>query len=153
MSISSKKRDKDKDGKGASGGEASTNYIIGTAGRGGRTSDTRKEEEVTAATSTAPNRTTSNQERITPQKEKITSTSQMPRDETPGAIVETPTTTMGTITEVPNMYEQKEQQQSGINRALDETRDNIRRSIDEARSQIPHYTQAANEYQEQTVQA
>jgi hypothetical protein len=79
MSISSKKRDKDKDGKGASGGEASTNYIIGTAGRGGRTSDTRKEEEVTAATSTAPNRTTSNQERITPQKEKITSTSQMPQ--------------------------------------------------------------------------
>jgi hypothetical protein len=151
MSISSKK--KDKDGKGASGGEASTNNIIGTAGRGGRTSDTRKEEEVTAATSTAPNRTTSNQERITPQKEKITSTSQMPRDETPGAIVETPTTTTGTITEVPNMYEQKEQQQSGINTALDETRDNIRRSIDEARSQIPHYTQAANEYQEQTVQA
>ncbi|MFL6325384.1 MAG: hypothetical protein ACJ72C_11590, partial [Nitrososphaeraceae archaeon] len=157
MSISSKKRDKDKDGKAASGGEASTNYTIGTASRGRRTSDTREEEEeeVVAATttSTAPDRATSNQERITPQKERITSMSQVPRDETPGAIVETPTTSTRTVTEVPNMYEQKEQQESGINRALDETRDNIRRSIDEAKSQIPHYTQATNEYQEQTVQA
>ncbi|MFL6342481.1 MAG: hypothetical protein ACJ72U_13160, partial [Nitrososphaeraceae archaeon] len=78
MSISSKKRDKDKDGKAASGGEASTNYTIGTASRGGRTSDTRKEEEeevvaTTTTTSTAPDRATSNQERITPQKERITS--------------------------------------------------------------------------------
>jgi hypothetical protein len=156
MSISSKKRDKDKDGKTASGGEASTNYTIGTASRGGRTSDTREEEEEVVAattTSTAPDRATSNQERIIPQKERITTMSQVPRDETPGAIVETPTTSTRTVTEVPNMYEQKEQQESGINRALDETRDNIRRSIDEAKSQIPHYTQATNEYQEQTVQA
>ncbi len=159
MSISSKKRDKDKDGKAASGGEASTNYTIGTASRGGRTSDTRKEEEeeevvaTTTTTSTAPDRATSNQERIIPQKERITTMSQVPRDETPGAIVETPTTTTRTVTEVPSMYEQKEQQQAGINRALDETRDNIRRSIDEAKSQIPRYTQTTNEYQEQTVQA
>jgi hypothetical protein len=155
MSISSKKRDKDKDGKAASGGEASTNYTIGTASRGGRTSDTKEEEVVaaTTTTSTAPDRATSNQERIIPQKERITTMSQVPRDETPGAIVETPTTSTRTVTEVPNMYEQKEQQESGINRALDETRDNIRRSIDEAKSQIPHYTQATNEYQEQTVQA
>jgi len=157
MSSSTRKKDKDKDGKAASGGEASTNYTIGTASRGGRTSDTREEEEeeVVAATttSTAPDRATSNQERIIPQKERITTMSQVPRDETPGAIVETPTTSTRTVTEVPNMYEQKEQQQSGINRALDETRDNIRRSIDEAKSQIPHYTQATNEYQEQTVQA
>jgi hypothetical protein len=39
------------------------------------------------------------------------------------------------------------------NRALDETKDNIRRSIDEARKEIPRYTQAANDYQEQTIQA
>ena len=156
MSSSTRKKDKDKDGKAASGGEASTNYTIGTASRGGRTSDTREEEEEVVAattTSTAPDRATSNQERIIPQKERITTMSQVPRDETPGAIVETPTTSTRTVTEVPNMYEQKEQQQSGINRALDETRDNIRRSIDEAKSQIPHYTQATNEYQEQTVQA
>jgi hypothetical protein len=38
-------------------------------------------------------------------------------------------------------------------RAWDETRDNIRRSTDEARREIPHYTQAVNEYQEQTIQA
>jgi hypothetical protein len=74
-------------------------------------------------------------------------------------------TTSSTTTiskEVPNQYQYQyqqhyqqlaEEQQSGINKALDETRDNIRKSIDEARSQIPHYTQAANEYQEQTVQA
>jgi hypothetical protein len=37
--------------------------------------------------------------------------------------------------------------------ALDETRDNIRRSTDEARREIPRYTQAVNEYQEQTIQA
>jgi hypothetical protein len=70
MSISSNKRNRDKDGKGASGGEAGTNYIIGTADRGGRTSDTKEEEVTAATTSTAPNRTTSNQERITPQKER-----------------------------------------------------------------------------------
>ncbi|HZI71825.1 MAG TPA: hypothetical protein VFD60_11755 [Nitrososphaeraceae archaeon] len=44
-------------------------------------------------------------------------------------------------------------QQSTVNRALDESRDNIRRSIDEARKQIPSYTQAFNEYQEQTIEA
>jgi len=140
MSSSTRKKDKDKDGKAASGGEANTNYTIGTASRGGRTSDIRKEEEeeevvATTTTSTAPDRATTNQERITPQNERITSMSQVPRDETPGAIVETPTTTTRTVTEVPSMYEQKEQQQAGINRALDETRDNIRRSIDEAKSQ------------------
>ena len=158
MSSSTRKKDKDKDGKAASGGEANTNYTIGTASRGGRTSDIRKEEEeeevvATTTTSTAPDRATTNQERITPQNERITSMSQVPRDETPGAIVETPTTTTRTVTEVPSMYEQKEQQQAGINRALDETRDNIRRSIDEAKSQIPRYTQTTIEYQEQTVQA
>src|SRR5207253_10094521 len=40
-----------------------------------------------------------------------------------------------------------------VNRALDETRDNIRKSTDDARKEIPRYTQAVNEYQEQTIQA
>ena len=48
-----------------------------------------------------------------------------------------------------NFQQQRAEQQSGINRALDETRDSIRKSIDEARRDIPRYTQAANEYQEQ----
>jgi hypothetical protein len=46
---------------------------------------------------------------------------------------------------------QHEQQQS-FNKALDETKDNIRRASDEARRDIPRYTQAVNEYQEQTIQ-
>ena len=46
---------------------------------------------------------------------------------------------------------QREQQQS-INRSLDETKDNIRRTTDEARKDIPRYTQAVNEYQEETIQ-
>jgi hypothetical protein len=40
-----------------------------------------------------------------------------------------------------------------VSRSLDETRDNIRRSIDESRSQIPRYTHAVSDYQEQTIQA
>jgi hypothetical protein len=153
MSISNKKRDRDKDSKGSASREAGNNYIAGIADRGGKTSITRKEEgEVTAATSTAPSRATSNQERITPQKEKTASTLETRRDEMPAVIVTTPTTTMKTITEVPDRYQQKEQQQQSLNRVFDETRDSIRKSIEEARSQIPHYTQAANEYQEQTIQ-
>ncbi|HYZ49398.1 MAG TPA: hypothetical protein VE593_00815, partial [Nitrososphaeraceae archaeon] len=35
---------------------------------------------------------------------------------------------------------------------FDQTRNNIRRATDEARKDIPRYTQAANEYQEQTIQ-
>ena len=49
--------------------------------------------------------------------------------------------------------QQKEEQQSEINRALEETRDNIRKSTDEARKDIPRFTQAASEYQEQTIEA
>ena len=37
MSIGSKKKDKDKDAKGASGGEASANYVIGSEGRSTKT--------------------------------------------------------------------------------------------------------------------
>jgi hypothetical protein len=46
-----------------------------------------------------------------------------------------------------------EQQQQAVNRALQETKDNIRKTSDEARNQIPRYTQAVNDYQEQTIQA
>src|SRR5215208_3966582 len=46
-----------------------------------------------------------------------------------------------------------EQQQQAVNRALQETKDNIRKTTDEARNQIPRYTQAVNDYQEQTIQA
>jgi hypothetical protein len=40
-----------------------------------------------------------------------------------------------------------------VNKALNETKDNVRRATDEARSQVPRYTQAVNDYQEQTIQA
>ena len=43
-------------------------------------------------------------------------------------------------------------QQQAVNKALDKTKDNIRRATDEARKDIPRYTQAVNEYQEQTIQ-
>jgi hypothetical protein len=46
-----------------------------------------------------------------------------------------------------------EQQQQAVNRALQETKENIRKTTDEARNQIPRYTQAVNDYQEQTIQA
>jgi hypothetical protein len=46
-----------------------------------------------------------------------------------------------------------EHQQQAVNRALQETKDNIRKTSDEARNQIPRYTQAVNDYQEQTIQA
>jgi hypothetical protein len=46
-----------------------------------------------------------------------------------------------------------EQQQQAVNKALQETKDNIRKTSDEARNQIPRYTQAVNDYQEQTIQA
>ena len=48
---------------------------------------------------------------------------------------------------------QQEEQRYAVNRALDETKDNIRKTTDEARRDIPRYTQAVNEYHEQTIQA
>ena len=47
------------------------------------------------------------------------------------------------------LVQQREHQQT-INRALDETKNNIRRATDEARKEIFRYTQAVNEYQEET---
>jgi hypothetical protein len=65
-----------------------------------------------------------------------------------------PTATTTTTTEASQYADQQQQQQQyAVNRALDDIKDNIRRSIDEARSQIPRYTRAVNDYQEQTIQA
>ena len=57
-----------------------------------------------------------------------------------------------TTTTAASSQVEREQRQS-VNRALDETKDNIRRTTDEARRDIPRYTQAVNEYHEQTIQA
>ena len=51
-----------------------------------------------------------------------------------------------------NTYNVQQEQQHSVNRALDETKNNIRRAMDEARKDIPRYSQAANQYQEQTIQ-
>jgi hypothetical protein len=65
-------------------------------------------------------------------------------DITPTISTNTKTTTSSSSSQV--------QQQQAVNKALDETKDNIRRATDEARKDIPRYTQAVNEYQEQTIQ-
>ena len=49
---------------------------------------------------------------------------------------------------IPSLAEQRH----SVDRALDETRDNIRRTIEEARREIPHHTQAFNDYQEHSLQ-
>jgi hypothetical protein len=56
-----------------------------------------------------------------------------------------------TVTSSPS--QQLQEQHKLVSRSLDETRDNIRKSIDESRSQIPRYTHAVSDYQEQTIQA
>jgi hypothetical protein len=66
------------------------------------------------------------------------------KDET---TIASPSTTSTSPTEQHAQYRQT------VNRALDETKDNIRKSTDDARKEIPRYTQAVNEYQEQTIQA
>lgn len=47
----------------------------------------------------------------------------------------------------------KKDQQEVVNKALDQTREDIRKSVDEAKREIPRYTRAINEYQEQTIEA
>jgi hypothetical protein len=51
--------------------------------------------------------------------------------------------------------EEEEEQMQNItaDKVLDEAKDNLRRCIDEARKEVPRYTQAVNDYQEQTIQA
>jgi Protein of unknown function (DUF2795) len=169
MSIGSKKKDKDKDAKGASGGEASANYIIGSGGGAeGRSTNTTGHEEP-ASTTTANNKLSTREDISTTQKEKITSpqssTSMPSQDQIstePMATTDASSSsrTASTSREAPYQYQyqqnyqqQREQQQSGINRSLDETRDNIRKSTDEARRDIPRYTQAVNDYHEQAIES
>ena len=54
-----------------------------------------------------------------------------------------------------NKEEEKEEQMQNITatRVLDEAKDNLRKCIDEARKEVPRYTQAVKDYQEQTIQA
>jgi len=61
--------------------------------------------------------------------------------------------TSQTTSEGAFLKQQREEQQQSVNRALEQTRDNIRKSADEARNQIPRYTQAVNDYHEQTIKA
>jgi hypothetical protein len=133
MSTASKKNDKDKDAKGdfASGGTTANNKV-----------------------STSQDISTT---------EMITSSSPLSEGEisTEPMVTTTAGSSSSSISkEVPQQYQyqqnyqqQREEQQSGINRALDETRDSIRKSMDEARSQIPRYTQTTNDYQEQTIES
>jgi dGTP triphosphohydrolase len=49
--------------------------------------------------------------------------------------------------------ERQEQEEKAINRVLDDTKENIRKTISEARKEIPSYTKAVNDSQEQTIEA
>ena len=49
--------------------------------------------------------------------------------------------------------ENHDHQKQLVNRALDQTIDNVKKTTDEARREIPRFTQAVSEYQEQTIQA
>jgi len=71
-------------------------------------------------------------------------------DTTSTAFINTQTTTSSSSSQV--QQQQQQQQQQAVNKAIDDTKDNIRKATDEARKDIPRYTQAINEYQEQTIQ-
>ena len=153
MSLGSKKKDKDKEVN--SGGEASANYMIGKGAEVGRS-------ETEGVGGSTTNKTTSSQEIGTTQKEKVisTSTSSPRQDQPPSESIST-TATIST-SEVPQyqyqyqqqyqLQQQDREQQQSINRALDQTKGSIQKSTDEARREIPRYTQAVNDYQEQTIQ-
>src|SRR6187200_579585 len=173
MSIGSKKKDKDKDTKGVSGGEASANYIIGSEVRGeGRSANTATGKQESGSM-TANDKLSTREDISITQKERITSPPSPPsppsssrsHDQISTEHMVTTTASASSSTSPPtykevsdqyqyqqNYQQQREEQQSGINKALDETKDNIRKATDEARKEIPRYTQAANEYQEQTIQ-
>ena len=167
MSIGSKRKDKDKDkdAKGASGGEASANYNIGSVQGGGEvrsTATTGKQEQISSTTADY-NRPSTTQDISTTQKETITSPSSPPSQDQistePGVTTDASSlSTISTSREVPYKYQQNYQQQrhdqqSGINKALDETRDSIRKSTDEATREIPRYTQAVNDYNKQAIES
>jgi hypothetical protein len=145
MSISSKKKDKEKDTREASGIGASTDYTIGIAGGGAGITDASGLHPTTAGKVARRDDITNNRE------ETMISSPSPSYDNTPAE----PTVSTSSFNQ--HQYQQnyqqlREQQQSEMNRALDETRDNIRKSTDEARKDIPRYTQAASEYQEQTIE-
>ena len=64
---------------------------------------------------------------------------------------ETGSTTTPKATAAFSSQIQQEQSQS-IDKTIDETREHIRRATDEVRKDIPRYTQAVDQYQEQTIQ-
>ncbi len=47
----------------------------------------------------------------------------------------------------------KEKDTETINIALDETKSTVRKTTDEAVKEIPRFTKAVNEYQQETIQA
>ena len=49
--------------------------------------------------------------------------------------------------------ENQMQVRQSFHRALDQTKDNIQKTVEEARREIPRFTQAVNQYQEQSIQA
>lgn len=147
MSTSTKKKDKDKDTKGSSGIEAGSDYTIGTTEVSAGTTNIIDTQE-------APSRTADKVARrddFTNNREETMISSPSPSQVN---ISTEPTLTTWSFDQYQyqqNYQQLRGQQQSEINRALDETRDNIRKSTDEARKDIPRYTQAASEYQEETI--
>jgi hypothetical protein len=170
MSIGSKKKDKDKDAKGASGGEASANYIIGSVGGEGRSTNTTAKQEP-VPTTTVNTKLSTREDSSGIQRETITSPSSSsspsqdhiatkPMATGTASSSSSSTTSSSTSKEVPyqrqyqqNFQQQRAEQQSGINRVLDGAKDSIRKSTDEARTDIPRYTKAANEYHEQAIES
>ena len=161
ISISSRKKDKDrdKDTKGASGIKASTDYTIGKAGEEVGITNTVRSSEVhseTADKAAIEDVTSKIEEDVTSKVEEEMISSSSPSYDNPPT-EQTMTTTSPSFDhhryEQNYQQQQREEQQSEINRALEETRDNIRKSTDEARKDIPRFTQAASEYQEQTIEA
>ena len=149
MSISTEKKDKDKDTKGSSVIEASSDHTIGTAEVSTGTTNIVDTQE-------APSRTADKLARrdddITNNREETTISSPSPSQDNMPTEPTVATSSFDQYQYQQNYQQQRDQQQSEINRALDETRDNIRKSTDEARKDIPRYTQAASEYQEQTIE-
>ena len=161
ISISSRKKDKDrdKDTKGASGIKASNDYTIGKAGEEVGITNTVRSSEVhseTADKAAIDDVTSKVEEDVTSKvEEEMISSSSPSYDNPPTEPTEATTSPSFDHHRYEQNYQQqqKEEQQSEINMALEETRDNIRKSTDEARKDIPRFTQAASEYQEQTIEA
>ncbi|MGA9843211.1 MAG: hypothetical protein WBP64_04270 [Nitrososphaeraceae archaeon] len=65
---------------------------------------------------------------------------------------EVPSRSFSEVPELTTAEEHFAEYRDNINKALDETKANIKKSIDETRTQIPRYTNAINEYQEQVFQ-